>query len=140
MATPKRFSKRSRRPPPRAAVDPRLIEGVALFNHHRFFECHEVLEQLWRQTSGQPRDFYNGLIQAAVACYHWSRGNLAGAHSLSRSSTRHLMRYSPECLGVDVAGFLGSYRELFGWLRRHPQRYNERLVPRLCWLSTPTRA
>ncbi len=140
MATPKRSSKSSSRRPPPAVVDPRLLEGVALFNHHRFFECHEVLEQLWLQTAGPPRDFYKGLIQAAVAFYHWSRGNLAGAHSLYRSSSRYLLRYAPECLGVDVAGFLAQYRELFGWLRHHPQRYDERLVPALRWLRRPARA
>ena len=159
MATPTRSSRRSVRPrparppervrrgrpaagppPPRPVADPRLLEGVALFNHHRFFECHEVLEQLWRDTTGRPRDFYKGLIQAAVACYHWSRGNLAGAHSLFRSSSRYLARYAPSCLGVDVAGFLAQYRELFGWLRRHPQRYDERLIPVLRWLTPPARS
>ena len=110
-------------------ADPRLAEGLALYNHHRFFECHEVLEQLWLKTIGRPRDFYKGLIQAAVAFHHWSRGNLAGAMSLYRSSSRYLRRYLPDFLGVDVEGFLRRYTELFRWLRRHPMRYEARLVP-----------
>ena len=110
-----------------------MIEGIALFNHREFFRCHEVLEQLWLQTSGRPRDFYKGLIQAAVAFYHWSRNNPAGAMSLYRSSSRYLRRFRPAYLGVDVEGFLQSYTELFGWLRRHARRYDARLVPTIRW-------
>ena len=107
---------------------------MALFNHHEFFRCHEVLEQLWLQTSGHLRDFYKGLIQAAVAFYHWSRGNPAGAMSLYRSSSRYLRRYRPECLGLDVDEFLRRYTELFGWLRRHRMRYDAHVVPSLRWV------
>jgi len=142
MATPTRSSKRSTtrrrrvrsRPaapplPSPVAVDPRLIEGIALYNHHRFFECHEVLEQLWLHTRGRERNFYKGLIQAAVAFHHWSKKNPAGAMSLYTSSSRHLKPYQPEFLGVDVEGFLERYTALFGWLRRHRLRYDARLVP-----------
>ena len=118
-------------PPPSA--DPRFIEGVALFNHHRFFECHEVLERIWLRTEARERDFYKGLIQAAVACHHWSRGNPAGALTLYRSSSRYLKRFLPGCLGLDVEGFLIRYAELFNWLRRHRLRYDERLIPPLQW-------
>lgn len=122
-----------RRPAPVVPPDPRLVEGLALFNHRQFFACHEALERVWLSTTGRDRDFYKGLIQAAVACYHWSRGNLGGAMSLYRSSSRHLKKYRPEHLGVDVEGFLRQYTELFGWLRRHRTRYDPRLVPTVSW-------
>ena len=96
-----------------------------------------MLEQLWLKTDGRPRDFYKGLIQAAVACYHWSRGNPGGAMSLYRSSHRYLRRYRPECLGVDVEGFLRQYTELFGWLRRHRTRYEPGMVPPIRWVRPP---
>ena len=140
MVTPKRsskhFKKRQNRPWLRVRaipVDPRLIEGVALFNHRQFFRCHEVLEQMWLRTEGRPRDFYKGLIQAAVAFYHWSRNNPGGAMSLYRSSSKYLPKYLPTYLDVDVAKFFQQYRELFTWLRRHPTRYDARLVPTICW-------
>jgi predicted metal-dependent hydrolase len=109
---------------------------VALYNHRQFFECHEVLEQAWLQAEGRPKDFYKGLIQAAVAFHHWSRGNLPGAMSLYRSSSRYLRKYLPAFLGIDVAGFFSSYTELFGWLRRHSTRYDPRLVPPIRWIVT----
>jgi len=114
-------------PPP----DPRLIEGIQLFNHARFFEAHEVLEGLWRETTGSSKDFYKGLIQAAVAFHHWSRGNQAGAQTLVRSATRYLKRYPPVYRGVEAGAFLVQFTDLFRWVKRLRQRYDARLVPRI---------
>ena len=105
------------------------MEGVALFNHRRFFECHEVLEQRWLRTHDASKDFYKGLIQAAVAFYHWSRDNRPGALTLARSARRYLARYQPSFGGLDVAAFLREFSELFTWLRRHRHRYDPHLVP-----------
>ena len=96
-----------------------------------------MLEALWRDTTGRQRDFYKGLIQTAVAFYHWSRGNRLGASALFRSSSRYLKTYRPAYLGLDVDNFLTPYTELFGWLRRHRLPYDPRLVPSLRWLSPP---
>lgn len=146
LPTKRTASRKSRRPPVKAqprpaavAVPSGLLEGVALFNHHQFFACHEALEQVWLRTEGRAKDFYKGLIQAAVAFHHWSKGNQAGAMSLYRSSSGYLRRYTPDFLGVDVAGFLKEYTELFGWLRRHRLRYDAHLVPVMHW-AHPVRA
>jgi len=58
------------------------MRGVALFNQRRFFECHEVWEELWKPSTGEMRRLYQGLIQAAAALHHASRGNRAGALSV----------------------------------------------------------
>ena len=131
---PQRRQPIARKPPRRVrpvtpVTDPQLQEGIELFNHHQFFECHEVLEQRWREITGPAKDFYKGLIQAAVAFHHWSRGNLPGALTLARSSAKYLKRYEPLCAGVEVSGFRTSLTELFRWLGRHSQRYDSRLVP-----------
>jgi predicted metal-dependent hydrolase len=112
---------------------------VTLFNHRQFFAAHDALEKVWLSSVGRDRDFYRGLIQAAVACYHWSRGNLAGAMTLSRSSSRYLKKYPPRHFGLDVGGFLARYTELFAWLRRHPTRYDARLIPVFSWTTPPPR-
>lgn len=121
----RRLQKASHPEPP----DPRLIEGVQLFNHGRFFEAHEVLEGLWRETADASKDFYKGLIQAAVAFHHWSRGNLAGAQTLVRSASHYLKRYPPVYRGVEVGSFLERFVELFRWVKRLRQRYDPRLIP-----------
>jgi uncharacterized protein len=45
-------------------------EGVQLFNEERFWECHEVLEQIWHPAKGQERDIIQGLILIAAALVH----------------------------------------------------------------------
>ena len=56
--------------------------GVALFNAHKFFEAHEVWEELWLRETEAEKIFLQGLIQVAVAFHHYSRGNWRGAKSL----------------------------------------------------------
>ena len=102
-------------------------------NAHQFFEWHEVLETLWLETSGRPKDFYKGLIHAAVAFYHWSKGNRAGALTLARSATQYLQRYTPTYHGIEVEPFLQHLREVFQWLKRHPMKYDRHLVPIIRW-------
>jgi uncharacterized protein len=58
------------------------MRGVELFNQRRFFECHEVWEEIWKPSTGETRRLYQGLIQAAAALHHAHRGNRAGALSV----------------------------------------------------------
>ena len=56
-----------------ATRDDLLAEGVILFNEERFWESHEVLEQLWRTSNGLERDALQGLILTAAAFVHYQR-------------------------------------------------------------------
>jgi len=94
--------------PPLSEEDRRLFErGIEEFNTGYFFECHETLEDLWQGTRGPSRDFFQGLIQIAVALYHLTRGNLAGSRSLFQRGMSRLEKYPPLYYGVDV----GELRE-----------------------------
>ncbi len=55
------------KPRPKLAV---FQEGVQLFNEERFWECHEVLEQIWHPAKGTERDIIQGLILVAAALVH----------------------------------------------------------------------
>lgn len=39
-------------------LDPRFLEFFRLFQEEKFFEAHEVLEGLWRETRGEKREPY----------------------------------------------------------------------------------
>ena len=60
-------------PLPATRVD-MLAEGVSLFNGERFWESHEILEQLWKTSNGFERDALQGLILTAAAFVHYQRG------------------------------------------------------------------
>lgn len=81
-----------------------------LWREEKFFECHEVLEELWRQTNGRQKWFYGGLINAAVAVYQHRRGNFWGAaRQLTRARVK-LHSFAPFHDGVSIDEFLESVR------------------------------
>ena len=96
-----------------AAYDPRYLEGIEHFNKCDFYEAHEVWEELWADTQGEPRRFYQGLIQAAVALYHSGNGNIRGAKKLFNSSRDYLAPYGPKHKGLDLQTFLGQFERCF---------------------------
>ena len=49
-------------------MDARLRGGIRLFNEGRYFECHELLESLYRESEEVNKPFLEGLIQLAAAC------------------------------------------------------------------------
>ncbi len=80
-----------------------LRKACEEFNSGNYFECHETLEEVWHEEDGPVREFYKGLIQLAAAFVHISRGNLAGADRLLRTSRGYLAPYrAAGALGFDV--------------------------------------
>ncbi len=77
-----------------------------LFNAEKFFEAHEVLETLWRQTHGPERDFYQGLIQIAAAFVHIQKGTPDGARKLLDKASKKLQKYGPVFHGLDLHALL----------------------------------
>jgi hypothetical protein len=97
------------------ARDP-LHRAAILLEAGLYFECHELLEGVWRTTSGPQRDFYHGLIQVAAAFYHAEKGNWHGARVLVDKGLHKLQRYPDTYLGVDVRSLvdrLQPWRDYF---------------------------
>lgn len=82
--------------------------GIALFNRARFFDAHEVLEDVWRPARGRRRRFLQALIQVAVGLHHHSRGNLVGARSLLVRAADTLAPYPATYGGLRVAPLRAS--------------------------------
>ena len=90
-----------------------LKKGIELFNRQEFFECHEVIEKLWLETKSPHKNFYKGIIQAAVALHHLKKGNTSGALGLFKSSVHYLEPYQPVTLGLDVQKLIHDMKECF---------------------------
>jgi predicted metal-dependent hydrolase len=69
-----------------------LQNGVVLFNAGRFFDAHEVLEDVWREAPRQSplRRHLQGMVQLAVAFHHQSKGNQVGARSVLERAMRNI--------------------------------------------------
>ncbi len=85
--------------------DPRYLAGVLLFNRQDYFEAHEAWEDLWSESHGPERRFYQGLIQAAVGLCHFVNGNRNGAIKLYHSARDYMEGCPSPTLGLDVADF-----------------------------------
>ena len=80
----------------------RFHRGLELFNHREFFECHEVLEEVWTPARGPERLFLQALIHFAVGFYHHQRGNALGAERQLRKGLRKIEPYLPVFEGIDT--------------------------------------
>ena len=89
------------------------LEGIRLFNEEDFYECHDVLEELWSEIIGEEKKFLQGLIQAAVALFHFGNENLGGARKLYESAREKLQAYPPHYMGMNVEQFLDDFRNCF---------------------------
>lgn len=76
--------------------------GVCEFNDGLFFECHDTLEELWSGLRGPSRDFFQGLIQVAVAFHHVGNGNAPGAASMMERALGRFRAYPARYFGFDL--------------------------------------
>jgi predicted metal-dependent hydrolase len=67
-----------------------LLHGITLFNSAKFFDAHEVLEDVWRAAPPDNKKFCQGLVQVAVAFHHYSTGNRVGMRSVLERAIRNL--------------------------------------------------
>jgi predicted metal-dependent hydrolase len=100
--------------------DLRYLAGIVLFNRADFFEAHEVWEDLWMDTAGPDKRFYQALIQAAVGLLHFGNGNVRGAIKLYHSSRAYMERYPSPHLGLDTASFWRQMEQCFATLLADP--------------------
>ncbi len=92
-----------------------FAEGIRQFNSWMFYDCHETLEDIWRETGAKGDDatlanFYQGIIKAAAGYHHLLRDNYRGAVNLLSDTFRLLEPYRPVTLGVDVERLIADIR------------------------------
>jgi hypothetical protein len=89
---------------------PLLIKGVEEFNKREFFEAHETLEDYWNTLSGDEKELVQSIIQAAVAYYHFGRGNLVGARKLLTRAIARAESVDSNTLNINVCSYLEKIR------------------------------
>lgn len=53
--------------------------GVLLFNRGDYYQCHDVLENLWNRSEEPKRSVLHGILQCSVGLYHLLNKNHRGA-------------------------------------------------------------
>jgi predicted metal-dependent hydrolase len=103
-----------------------LVRGIDQLNAGEFFEQHETLETLWRDTRTPIRGLYHGILQIGVGFHHWRNGNHHGASVLLDEGITRLAPFAPACQGVDVAALISAAGDARAeLLRLGPERMGE---------------
>jgi predicted metal-dependent hydrolase len=100
--------------------DPLYVAFLYHFNLDRdYFECHEVMEQLWLEMGRLP--YYQGLLQVAVGLYHHRNGNIEGGIKLLSAAIRKLEASDQQIMGIDMAKLIHDARDHLHQLERHAE-------------------
>ncbi len=124
-----------------AAETEQFREGIRLFNEEEFFECHDVLEELWAETDGPEKKMIQGLIQAAISLFHFGNENFGGAKKLYITARKLLDMYEPDAMGLALAEFLVDYEQCFRELLDNTETYpttvalQDELVPKIRYVE-----
>jgi predicted metal-dependent hydrolase len=85
------------------------VEFIFYFNIRRdYFECHEVMEELWLEEGRKP--LYQGLLQIAVGLYHHWNGNVGGSIKLFSQGIDKLQHFPSPTLGIDLPKLVDESR------------------------------
>lgn len=124
-----------------ADLPEQYLEGIRLFNAEDFFECHDALEELWSETQGDEKKFLQGLIQAAIALFHFGNENFGGAKKLYASARKNLDPYGGAYMGIALDAFLADFERCFAELLANTEDYpttvflRDELVPKIRFLE-----
>ena len=80
-----------------------FLAGIEQFNQQRFFECHDLWEDLWRTHTGREKIFLQGLIQIAVGYFHAGNGKHHAALSQWTKGIEKLSPFSPQYFGIVIS-------------------------------------
>ena len=119
-----------------------FAEAIRQFNSWRFYDCHETLEDIWREVGPKGDEaslanFYQGLIKAAAGYHHLLRGNHPGVMRVLGDVQRLLAPYRPRTLGVDVDALIAAVGETLERIEAlGPERlaeYDRSGIPQIEW-------
>jgi hypothetical protein len=84
----------------------------ALFDSERYWECHEVLEGLWRQKQGEEKRFLQGVILVCAAFVHHQKREESVALEVLSRAARQLDFPSREYGGIDILRINQDVRQI----------------------------
>ena len=80
-----------------------ISDGIALFNESDFFAAHDFFEDIWMEAERDEKEFFQGLVQISVGCYHLICGNKKGAKSQLQKGSNKLQNYESGYYNIDLS-------------------------------------
>jgi predicted metal-dependent hydrolase len=111
----------------------RFRKGINKFNSFSFYECHDILEDVWFDIRGPSRRFYQGLIHLAVGFYHiLERENPKGAISQLSKGIVKLNDFKPGFQGIELSSLLNEIEKCIELIKKEgPSGFDKRYIPKI---------
>ncbi len=83
--------------------DKAIERAVQLFNDERYWEAHEVLEQVWKSATGTEKGILNGIILVAAALVHDEKNEQDICVSILQRARTKLEGASGKYYGIEIS-------------------------------------
>ena len=89
-----------------------IKEGIFYFNNERFWECHEVLEGVWKNCYEGEKDLVQGIILIAAALVHFQKNEDEICLSIFGRALEKLSRSSGKYHGIDIEKLQSTVKQM----------------------------
>ena len=79
-----------------------ISEGISYFNNERFWECHEILEGVWKNCDGDEKFLVQGLILVAAGLVHYQKDEDEICISIFNRALTKLENASGQYHNIDI--------------------------------------
>lgn len=79
-----------------------IEQGRFYFNNERYWECHEVIEGVWKQCFQEEKELLNGIILIAAAMVHFQKDENTICFSILKRALEKLANSDKKYHGIDV--------------------------------------
>jgi predicted metal-dependent hydrolase len=93
-------------------IHPEALKGLHLFNQSSFYDAHEYLEEAWRATPGDKREFYRALLQLSGGFFRLTQDRPSAARKFFDRALHWLEPFPADHLGMDVTGLRADLQAL----------------------------
>jgi predicted metal-dependent hydrolase len=92
--------------------DKAIERAVQLFNDERYWEAHEVLEQVWKSARGTEKEILNGIILVAAAFVHDEKNEQDICVSILQRARRKFEGASGRYYEIDIDAIQDKISEI----------------------------
>ena len=79
-----------------------ISEGISYFNNERFWECHEILEGVWKKCDGNEKFLVQGLILVAAGLVHYQKDEDSICISIFNRALEKLENSDGQYYNIDI--------------------------------------
>lgn len=79
-----------------------IEKGRFFFNHERYWECHEILEGVWKKSFKGEKDLLQGIILVAAALVHYQKNEKSICLSILKRALEKLTNVSGVYYDINI--------------------------------------